>query len=314
MMDFRYSYRRNLEDSVKYNQKYVFDELFAKVNNVDEAYALSIEFGRSEMEEFLRYMSKDYDLGLQAAAQVGDISKIRELIGMGAKSYVYGLRGAARGGRLDLFRLFLSKSDHKTMGPDLMYYAARGKNPEIIRTIELIYDLELKRDKTLLGRFGVRGAAAAQDVDLIDYFLSYPGSRSDTRVNLEFGLLGSIEACDKEMIEYFINEKEVRIHNLLETSALSGSMSITKFLVRKGAIDFDAGLVGATRRGDFKMIDYFIGLGATSDLCLDVAIQNQDTDVIMYLHGTHGYRFTDQSIYWATKGGSSEILRMVRGF
>ena len=313
-MDSRFCQRANLENAVRYGLKYVFDELFSVVKNVDKAYSLAIEYKREDMADYLEPLVEDFSLGLQAAAKIGNKGKISRMIMLGARSYVYALRGAAKGGQVAIFEAFLSKVDRLTMGADIMYHAAQGRNLIIVKLVEEIYDKELKRDKTVLGRNGMRGAASVEDVSFIDYFSRYPGA------NLAHALWGSLESFDGDisrlrdgdMVEELVERRHVApVPGMLEEAGKASCLPIVKYLIRKGAEDLDAGLAGAAKAGDFDMIDYFIGIGAKSDLCLDEAVKQRDIDTVIYLHEKHDFAYTPHSLYLAKEGGDSELIRLL---
>lgn len=302
-MDVSYSRRRSLENAVEMNSMELFNILFSQVHNQNKAYALAIKHQRKDMIELLEmFTDGDYDLPLLAAAETGKTKVVKSLVGKGKLNFIYALWGSAKGGHLDLFEYFLGKVDILEIDSDVMYYAALGRNREIIYRIEKLFPPERKN---ALGRTGIRGAAENNDKDLLDYFASYPG------LSYNMALIGAVEGGHRELMDYCIKKGADVSRGTLEVAARNGDLVNIRMLIRRGAIDFDSGLIGATISGNITLIDFFLKLGATSDLCMDWAIRNQDDDLIIYLY-EKGFKMGSQEVYWAERSTNKYITKLVK--
>lgn len=121
----------------------------------------------------------------------------------------------------------------------------------------------------------------------IAFFVMYKGG---DKINAYAGLFGAARGGQMtifKVMETMIMEQSgivVGLNHILFGACESGNMTLVKYLVSKGARDFDGGLESACAKGKTNIAEYMIQMGAqTKDIGFKIACMGGHMETIYYL-------------------------------
>lgn len=201
--------------------------------------------------------------GLYHASKSGNMKFIQHFIEKGSTKWNYALEGAARGGHINIIEYFIEKGAIKFIkGLDA---AAMGGHRDAV-------DYFFKKG-IALQYHTVNYAAMSGNLDLVKYLETQKCIGRQTYFSN--GMIGAGIYNRKHIIDYYIDQGVKPTEGLLG-AIYGGHFNLVKYCISKGftQCDLDNGLMQAVRYKHFRMIKYFMVLGAKNwDKALEAAVE-----------------------------------------
>ena len=198
---------------------------------------------------------KDYNLGLFCAAKGGYEQLVKLMIKHGASNFSKALCYAAKGNQIKIFKLLFEKQKSLAQG-DLhrcSFWVGFNNNMEFFK---LLLDLHVFSLENVL-----LGACQAGNINFLWVLMKHGDNCSSEMIECTC-IGGHLEILKKLYELYDVEMDDIKLNNCLHEACKYGHIPIIKFLIKKGARDFNRGLEGACQGNQMKaaklMIEHMI--------------------------------------------------------
>ena len=211
--------------------------------SIDRALISAAKYGHLEIVKIiLDKGATRINTALYYATKGSHIDIIKLLIAKDSKNNkdIIILRGAARGGNLELFRLTLAKITE--INPDdLLIYAIKGGNLEILKIL-------IDKGATKWENY-IHYAAIEGNLDIVKHLYD---KISAHRLLIRLATTNG----HMDIINYFLTERGIDINTIMAYAASGDQLDIVKRMITKGATDFRSALSSAAASNKLKMVKF----------------------------------------------------------
>jgi hypothetical protein len=216
-------------------------------------------------------------------------------IALGANNWERGLYHAALRGSLGWVKYFMS--EHKNISWGLF---AASKNHHI-HIIDHLEGCGLPIDYV----FGLCGAAEGGHEDLVDYFEKMGGGLYG---GWEWALQKSSKAGNLNMTKYIIGKGAKNFEGGIIWASIGGHLEIIKFYKELGYKEFDYPLFNASLHGHIELCKYLVGEGADVNLGLAGAAGGGYLNLVKYFVEEANATNLGDALFQAAENGSYDII------
>ncbi len=254
------------------------------------------------------------DEALEAAARVGSLNLVKDIISRGSTWFEEALRAAARGGHREVIDFLINKYNAKNLNVALSAAAEKGD--------KTLVDYLLEKGATSR-KNALEGAIRGGHRDLVDFFLvSQTGSSQVPKDELNsFGMDLAISCAAENghynMVQFFVNTGRCDTkHNqlmrmIMEGAVRGGHIDIVKMLSSYTFTDGGHELTIAALKGYQDLVDYFFMPGVTREydlnLALEWAAQGGHIDIVKFLL-ENGALALEEALCAASREGDFDLV------